>query len=249
MATLALSLYFHVSHFPISFKSSGKGDLGIIAQQEADEVWPNRKLDIHLKLGTSLEWRPGTSSEWRPGTIGLAPGYLKEFAHNDVQRISQISNETTSWLKYHKDVMVRIANHLIAGLFFFTRRPSSLSGILAGEISCRLPLHLEERTKLVAHLSQVSEFHCLFVIRCHGKVTKIGAHKVLAQLRHGQNLAIQVNEDIYQIKGSEVEIDVKMTDIFDYSGVEYSISGSPFLVQTSLPSLGYTLTSFLQMKL
>jgi hypothetical protein len=212
--------------------------------EEAANIWPTKRLDILVELGSGLphldhelmlaldvespgQWSP-SMSKW---VGGLLNGQLakaspvifqlnlilsRHFGLNGVDSIAEISHDTDRWLGERNDTIVEVANHLVAGLFFFT--PAQDPALHLGTISCRLPWDLEARMKLVAHLITVARRCKLFTTI--GSWILIDTLPALEGLRHGQDLVIKVTNAYFDGK-----LDISMADIFRESDKRYPISG------------------------
>jgi hypothetical protein len=252
-AKCAMSFYSTENYYTRSWSSIGVlHHLGKLGLEEATNIWPTKKLDILLMLGSGLphlenqkvlaldvespgqwshlmsKWVEALMSGWvvevTPVIFQLNPIISSDFGLDDVCRIAEISRDTDRWLRKRNDTIVEVANHFVAGLFCYTSSP--LVAMQLGTISCRLPWDLEARVKLVAHLITVAHHRELFIATCTGASTNIDPIVELKSLCHGQDLIIKVMGVWLGPLGGQGKLDISMADIFRKSDKRYPISGS-----------------------
>jgi len=148
------------------------------AFSEGKCIWPDRRCDVLLSLGT------GKSSARHQPSSHHAVRLLKAIAHNisdseatwenfaadppqaqgifrlnpvyhgtgfeldDVRKLEEIEKQTEAWIAASTMEITLVCDQLIAALFFFHPAGSSDS-VQGGEILCRLPVDMEARQKLI----------------------------------------------------------------------------------------------------
>jgi hypothetical protein len=225
------------SHWPSVDVLHHLGELGL---EEARNIWPTKKLDILVMLGSSpphlkdqksapdvdsidQSSRPTLLAKATPVLFQLNSAIGSNFGLEDLSKIAEISRDIDRWLAESNGTIVEVANRLVAGLFFYTSSP--LVSVRLGTISCRLPFDLKARMTLVAHLITVVSHRKLFIATYSG--TSINVHidptSALGSLRLGQDLFIEVKG---WNAGGRRKLHISMADVFGESDMRYPISGS-----------------------
>jgi hypothetical protein len=228
------------------------------ALSEAQSLWPNKRRDVLVSLGTGIpasreghslhdtvkfgskEVVVDTSSEnmWEifhsraePGVFRLSPVYSDAgFSLADFERVSEIEAQTESWLADHDQQLTVICDHLIASLFYF-RQKSFANSILEGDIHCRLPVALDSRQNLVRQMRNEID-RGLFVAELrNGYSQKIIVEDSVDDIHPGNELRIPVTLSDLPVIMDEVKIDIKMRNMGSSSAYRWNhISGSPYIL-------------------
>lgn len=212
------------------------------ALSEAESIWPGRRRDVLVSLGTgkpaareqhslydtlkfgNREVVVDDSAEdlWEnfryrkhPDVFRLNPVHNGVgFALTDFEKHSEMEKQTEAWLA-SDDVdlqLTLICDHLIAALFYFHKK--ELSGnILYGEIRCRLPLDLEARQNLF-HAMQCERDQELFLAELgNGYSQKITVAGTFDNFRPKHELRILVALRDLPAVENEMEITIRMRNI------------------------------------
>jgi hypothetical protein len=206
--------------------------------KEAADIWPTKNLDTLVMLSSGY---PKSMVRQRQGgvyieppvpktitTVRLDPALQHNVRFDDVRRImlGQVLSDAVLWLQQHNDEMTTAANRLIAGLFFYRSLSLPQASHQLGEVSCRLPLDLQGKTQMIAHLIKVSSQRRLFSVICEGGKAKIETKPVSTS--YGQDLFIRIDIE-KDPTVNQFKLDIVMANIFSDFGDWYPISGCPYM--------------------
>lgn len=219
------------------------------AYSEAQYIWPDKRCDILLSLGTGRgidsppppdaggTWRNFVASVSQQGGIfRLDPTYSGAgFALDEFRKLNQIERQVYEWILTQSLLLTEVCGQLIASLFFFCPLGPIKDGIQAGEILCRLPTDLTARQNLVDAMLQETDLN-LFMVEYNGKSGKtqvpIPVGSTLRSLRSTAELCFHVQLGNMPVT-EDVMIHVKMR-MLNRLEAQFSvwlpISGSPYRV-------------------
>jgi len=237
------------------------------AYSEAQHIWPGKRGDILLSLGSGTT-RNNLPSDFRSpldtamtvvghmtdaqtawaqfwqehsqssSLFRLDPVYHSEFKLDDVNKLEAIQKQTEEWILRKDEEVSKICDHLIAALFFF--RPSSkiYNGEQVGEILCRLPI--EEGRKLAVGMFLQADLP-LFAVQCSdGTLAEVNTNEAFRDFQSTDELRLEVTRRSAVPITSDIRIDIQMRSLDKNAKFTWlPISGSPYLIGEREQSLRY----------
>ena len=230
------------------------------AYSEAKSIWPQKRCDILLSLGTgATPNRPppklrtiiGVATaiagdiadadkawdEFKDGPLQrfrLNPGYHGTgFELDDVRQLNEIRTRTEEWVA-KVDEITNICDRLIAALFFFCQSGKMNGGVQVGEILCRLPADLQARQKLVGDMLEKEAGLPLFAVKYNGTtIAHVSVGEAFKDPSSTAELRLPVELRNFPATG-EIIIDVEMRSLGMHPSGQapwLPISGSPYIIR------------------
>jgi hypothetical protein len=221
------------------------------ALSEAESIWPDKRCDIMLSLGTgkaTVPNRPSTHSlvrlmnditeavldtedSWKKftaatpqkfGIFRINPVYKgMGYELDDFKKLDEIQKQVEGWLDQHDHEITAACDQLIASLFYYVPNGAINNGEQKGTILCRLPVDIAARQSLLDGMRRQKDTN-IFLVQFVGSPRLDMPIDVLGSLR-----AVQI--------GEELRIPVQLRDLPEADGIT---------IQIQMRSLFETKTTF-----
>jgi hypothetical protein len=163
------------------------------ALSEAESIWPEKRCDIILSLGTGKATVPGrrsshnlvrlmtditeavldTEDTWKKfttatpqkfGIFRINPEYKgMGYELDDFGKLDEIQKQVKGWLDHNDHQITTVCDQLIAALFYFVPNGPINNGEQTGSILCRLPLDIGARQRLLDGMRGQMDMNIFFV--------------------------------------------------------------------------------------
>jgi hypothetical protein len=229
------------------------------AYSEAKYIWPGKRCDILLSLGTGTSPNHSPSENYKPfgvvkavagdmtdaqkawveflggrshchNLFRLNPLYRSAFTLDDVNKLKDIEKQTEEWILTRDEELNNICDRLVAALFFFIPSHKIDDAQQVGRIFCRLPA--KEGQKLIEGILQKPDLP-LFAVKYNGEpLVDINVNKVSGDPPSTDELCLEVTcPGGVPATGDIKLIDVEMRSLAKHAKFPWlPISGTPYII-------------------